>query len=261
MFCEAIEYLFTACPKDGRAIGYLYESIAISARAKRQKRAWTPHTEKTQAFIDLAIQKIPRGGVVWVLGSGGLFDIPLEKLCQHFQQVFLLDIVHPLAVRRQIRKYPQVTCLTIDLTTLAERLSTNPPDQPLPHPVALHIPAPTPNLVLSINLWAQLPMIPATFAHSLNYPPESIEVWKQAILAHHYDFLYTMPCPVCVVTETQRTFTNIQTGDSNIFNALEGIPLPPCDQTWEWNIAPAGEIAAHIAAHYQVQAFQNFRFA
>ena len=52
----------------------------------------------------------------FVVGSGLLFDIPLEALSRQFEIVVLVDIVHAWSVRRQAARLSNVRLLPLDVT-------------------------------------------------------------------------------------------------------------------------------------------------
>src|SRR5579871_6065867 len=96
MFAELIEYAITPCPRYARRMGYLYEAVAIRARAARCRAAWAPHQERTRALLRRSLARCPRRRKAVVLGSGACLDVPLAELAAAFGEVVLVDVVHPL---------------------------------------------------------------------------------------------------------------------------------------------------------------------
>ena len=80
MIIEWIRSLLTPCPKWARKMGYLAESIAIQARAKRCSAAWAPHQEQSRQMILQAANQCEQKRTVVIAGSGACLDVPLLEL-------------------------------------------------------------------------------------------------------------------------------------------------------------------------------------
>ena len=95
MFTEIYEWLTTSCPRDARKLGYLQEAVAIQARYKRHQTRWQPHLDASKAVIRAAMEGPGNKRVAVILGSGALYDVPLDALARTFERVELIDIIHP----------------------------------------------------------------------------------------------------------------------------------------------------------------------
>jgi hypothetical protein len=149
MIAEALEWLVTPCPPYARRLGLLTESIAISARHRRCRKAWAPHLAATQQAILEAIERTPRRRTALVMGSGALLDVPLAELADAFEHVLLVDLVHPWPARLKTRHLPQVTHVTDDVTGALEAVGRG--ELVGPRPFA-RLADPEVDLAVSLNL-------------------------------------------------------------------------------------------------------------
>ena len=118
MLAELFAWMTTPCPAAARRLGYLRESIAIEARYRRHAERWRPHLEKSKAVIEEASSNSSAAAAV-VLGSGPLFDIPVEALADAFDVVELVDIVHPKRARQIAAGFANVELKTSDVSSAA----------------------------------------------------------------------------------------------------------------------------------------------
>lgn len=99
--------------------------MGIQNRYLREQQEWQPHLQKTkQSILDFA-ETLPQKKSIAVLGSGWLFDVPLESLSNLFQSVYLYDIVHPEQIVVRTSHFPNVHLVTYDLTGGAVTLAKN----------------------------------------------------------------------------------------------------------------------------------------
>lgn len=117
-FNNLINRLFRADSLDvaARRAGYVSDQMGIRSRFLRENTNWQSHLDNTRNFIVEAANQLTIRKSVAVLGSGWLYDVPLEQLSQMFDSVTLVDIVHPEPVRQKVSRMPNVTLLSADLT-------------------------------------------------------------------------------------------------------------------------------------------------
>src|SRR4051794_1867981 len=108
MLLKLLQYAVTPCPWYVRRMGYLGELLGIKARYARCRAAWEPHLQNTRTIITRAAAKCAQRRKAVVLGSGLLLDVPLAELAGAFREVILVDVVHPLEVRWQRSRFPNV---------------------------------------------------------------------------------------------------------------------------------------------------------
>ena len=116
MIKEWLEHLVTPCPKWARKMGYVCDLLNVRGRQKRCRDTWRSHLEKSQGVIRAAVKECAKRRKAVILGSGWLFDVPLDALADKFRQVMLVDVVHPLQSLKTARQYPNVRAVRADLT-------------------------------------------------------------------------------------------------------------------------------------------------
>lgn len=232
MLREWLIHRRTPAPEPVKRLGYLKEQIAIAARHRRLHHAWKEHLERSRRFVLWSAANCPGQNKAVILGSGGLFDVPLGDLAEDFREVVLVDIFHPPAVIAWAQQYPNVELVEADLTGLVDDLAegTVPAEPPL-----AEIPDADADLVVSLNLLGQLPLIP-----SRQLPDKQARTYAAEIQRQHLRALQALPGRICLITETVREF--VEDGEIDESEpALGDIKLPEPDETWLFNLAPAPE--------------------
>jgi hypothetical protein len=227
MLVEALVYAlsFPATPAPFRR--HLAEAVGLWARGERQAAAWAPHIGATRALIDRGIDRVAPRRTVAVLGSGPLFDVPLEALARTFSRVLLIDQAHLATTRRRVRRYPNVRQEWRDLSAAA-------------NPRHLEFLGGVADLdwVISVNLLSQLGRA----------APEGEE---RAVIDAHLAALDGLPCPVTLVTDLGYQVVDQQGRLMEQFDLLHGRPMPGGER-WLWEVAPFGEEAAAARRVHQV---------
>jgi hypothetical protein len=216
---------------------HLAEAVGLWARGERQRAAWAPHIAHTRDLIDTQIDQLPQRRTVAVLGSGPLFDVPVESLARTFETVLLIDRAHLSTTRRRVARYPNVRQIWHDLSA-----ATN--------PLHLELLAATPDLdwVVSLNLLSQL----------ARGAPEGEE---RAVINAHLDGLRALPCPALLVTDFCYRLYDRQDVEKEYFDLLHGQSMPRFDRRWVWDVAPFGEEARDTRRVHSVAAWLDWRKA
>lgn len=238
----------TPAPEPVKRLGYLKEQIAIAARHRRLYPAWKEHLERSRRFVLWSAANCSGQNKAVILGSGGLLDVPLCDLANDFAEVVLVDICHPPAVQAWAAQYPNVYLVEADLTGLIDDLAQGemPAEPPLPD-----IPEADADLVVSLNLLGQLPLIPAR-----HVPEKQAKTFAAEIQRQHLRALQALPGRVCLITETLREF--VEDGEvDEIEPALADIKLPEPDERWIWNLAPAPEVERGRDLRLRIAAYAN----
>lgn len=232
MFAEAMVYLrsFAGTPPQFRR--HLGEAIGHWGRGRRQTLAWAPHVANTLGLLDTTIDDIASRRTVVVLGSGPLFDVPLESLARTFGQVLLLDQVHLSAIRRRVDRYPNVRLVWRDLA----------PGLGFLKEVA------DLDWVISVNLLSQLG----------SAAPQGE---GRLVIERHLADLTALPCPVTLVTDVEyRKFD--ESGElRHEFDQMHGVRLPRPDLQWKWELAPLGEEGIRDRRVHSVAAWADWNAA
>lgn len=117
-FKNLVDALFTPKTLESamRRAGYATDQMGIRSRYLREKVNWQSHVDNTKQYIMDAVGNADKRGSVAVLGSGWLYDVPLDELSHAFADVYLVDIVHPEPVKVRVARMPNVHLVTMDLT-------------------------------------------------------------------------------------------------------------------------------------------------
>lgn len=193
---------------------HLRGAIGLWARGRRQSAAWAPHVQTTRRLIAATIPALPSHRTVVVLGSGPLFDVPLETLAGAFQSVILVDQAHPASARWRAHSRPNVHFLWRDLSVAS--------------PLAFLKAIPDLDWVISVNLVSQL---------ALGAPAGG----ERAVIDAHLDALAALPCQATLATDLDYqciTHTGEVTEDVDL---LHGRAMPSGTAQWHWDVAPFGE--------------------
>ena len=212
---------------------HLAGSIGLWARGMRQYRAWTPHLNKTLAVLDTTIDDIASRRTVAVLGSGPLFDVPIESLARTFERVLLIDLAHLATADKRIRRYRNIERVWRDLAPPGDR-----------RPLAFLEDIPRLDWVISVNLLSQIGQV----------APEGQE---RAAIDAHVDGLARLQMPVTLVSDVDyRVFDRAGTLLEDV-DLLHGRILPRPEGRWLWEVAPFGEEAPDARRIHTVVAFPD----
>lgn len=253
MIREWLTHRLTPAPEAVKELGYLKEAIAIEARYRRCRRAWKEHLERTRRFVLWSAANCPRQDKVTILGSGGLLDVPLDDLAEDFQEVVLVDIVQTPKIRRWAAQYDNVTLVEGDVTSLLEAMAADgspPLDPPTPY-----IPEGDADLVVSLNLLGQLPLIPARHL-AKDTAKDKAAAFAEAVQRQHLRALQALPGRICLITETLREWV----ADGEVEEtepAIGEIKLPEPEQAWTWDLAPAPELEPDRSLRLRIAAYGN----
>jgi hypothetical protein len=250
MLSEALAWLFTPTSRLARKAGHLSESIAITAREQRCRAWWTPHLAASRrALLESARQASSRR-VALVLGSGPLLDVPLAELSELFEEVWLVDLVHPWRARWQARRHPNVRLIEHDIT---ECIGTLPPTPPQP---IRFLDEERIDWVASVNLLSQLPNLvePCLRRHFAAWDETRIHAYAYSLMSHHLASLGRFHAPVCLLTDVEQV-TLAEDGRvmaRTDFQTMLGDWVVHSD--WRWDIAPPGELGDGLSRYHQVAA-------
>lgn len=250
MLTEALAWLFTPASATARRMGHLAESVAIAARHRRCRVAWAPHLAASRRALLDSAHAAPRHRIALVLGSGHLLDVPLAELAALFEEVRLVDIVHPWSSRLTARRYANVHLVEADVTGCLDRLPAKPPmpDRFLDRQEI--------DWVASVNLLSQLANLPQRWlrAHQSNLTDADIGRYAEALTANHLVWLTRFRAPVCLVTDLEQTRLD---GHGEVAEWHDFRPLLAgwrITTEWRWELAPPGELADGETAWHRVAA-------
>jgi len=245
MLVELFRYLTTPCPPALRDMGYLKEVIGLAARHQRCRDAWGPHLESSRALISEAARSCASRRRAVVLGSGGLYDIPLDDLSDLFDEVVLVDVLHLPVVRRAVAGYGNVTLLEHDIACVIEPMYRQVKEAtPLPLPTP-DLPIDGADLVISANVVSQLSVIPLEYAGRAGlHSAAGLSVLAKTLIERHLAALVEFKGVVCLISEVEHQ--TLEGGEIIArHDPLRGVPLPKqlglYRRSWEWDFAPRPE--------------------
>lgn len=247
MLREVWEYLTTPASPLARRLGYVAEAVALGARHRRQRRAWGPHVAEARRFV---LEAAAGGGRLLVAGSGRLIEVPLAELAARFGEVVLADLVHVRAVRREARRFGNVTLVEADLTgALAGVLAGGPPDLRPPDLGRF-------DAAVSCNLLSQLPVLPLEALERLGVGEAERAAFARALVEGHVAWLRRSAAVAALYTDVETEW--IEDGRAvERDGSLWGVAMPPPDRGWNWDIAPPGEQERRRALRHRVAAWRN----
>lgn len=251
MIREALEWMVTPSSRLARRTGLLTEAIAIAARARRCKRAWAPHLSNSKQALLESINATSEHRIALVLGSGPLLDVPLAELARLFEEVWLVDIVHPLRARWLALRFQNVRLITHDVSACLSNLPNS-----LAKPTRF-LDETRIDWVASLNLLSQLPRAPMAWLHR-SHPelsPSTIAHIGESLMRQHLLYLQSFSAPLCLITDIEQTLLDSHEQPlehTDYAYLLEGWNMT---RAWRWDIAPKGELTDGVTAHHRVGAF------
>ncbi|WP_299440698.1 hypothetical protein [uncultured Rhodospira sp.] len=241
MIVEWIRHTVTPAPRPLRRMGALHDLIAIDARRRRHPRAWAPHLRATHGVILDCAARLERWDTVVVIGAGLTADIPLVSLALLFRRVVLVDLMFMPSVRLSAMRMTAVELAPCDVTGVIEAVRALPEGAELPAPQGAVPEIDRADLVISCNVLSQLPHLPARWLGQHHHLDEAaLEPFRRALIADHLRVLREAPCPVCLITDTER---QEMTADrpTAAEDLLYGVEPEVEGSAWWWNIAPKPE--------------------
>ena len=255
MIFEFIRHLLMIAPDGLKELGYGRELLAIAARHSRCGDAWAPHLETCRGLISEAAKDCPGREHVVVLGSGYLFDVPVEILSEIFGEVWLVDVIHPPQALDRAKNLSNIRFIERDLSGVASALLR------VGHAGSDELPCPNidlddladADLVVSSNLLSQLPLVPLDFVGKCCSwaSAEVRQKFAYNIVDHHLAVLQKLMARVVVITEVMRLIHDSNEVVERI-DPLFGITFPYQGREWTWDIAPRPEIDRHFDLSLQM---------
>jgi hypothetical protein len=179
-----------------------------------------------------------------ILGSGPLYDVPVEELAAGFRELLLVDLVHPLSARWRRRRLRNVQSITADVTGTIEAVyrAARTAGSPLPTPKpTLFLDDPEVDFVASVNLLSQLPFIPSEYLREMGYPPQQIDAFAAELIRSHLAYLEQFAATTVLVTDVEALTLDHHGRIIERSDLLYGVALPYPGENWIWELAPRPE--------------------
>ena len=260
MLAELILYATAKSSRPLRRLGLVGDAVALWSRATRRRRDWADHERRCHAVVTEAVKGLASRRKVLVLGSGLLRDVPLPLLRGRFERVVLLDAVHLLPARFAARRR-DVIAVVGDLTGMADMMAGA--SGPRRDPLAPWRDDPDLDLVISANVLSQLAMAPAARLERRpgrgDLPPDLSSDLAARIVGWHLDDLSRLRCPVCLLTDVSYRERRRDGSEGPAIDLLHGHDLARPDVSWDWEVAPRGEVTRDVAHVHRVHAWHGWR--
>lgn len=259
MLLEACQWLLTPCPTTARRMGHLAESIAIAARARRCRAAWAPHLQHSRQALLASARRCQRRRVALLLGTGPLLDVPLAELAALFEEVWLVDLVHPLAARWQAKRFPSVRLVEHDVSEcLSGLLDTASPalDAPAACQPRRFLDEPRIDWVGSLNLLSQLPNLPQRWLrrHRPGVSETALQDFGDALMRNHLAYLGRFTVPVCLISDLDQTTLAADGAATQWKDLTPFLAGWEVESAWRWDLAQKGELPGGGSAWHRVGA-------
>jgi hypothetical protein len=206
-------------------------------RGEKRRKAWAPHMSNARGLIDTGIDDLTTRRTVVVLGSGPLFDIPLESLARNFARVVLVDRVHPASIGPRLRRYGHIEICHRDLSLAAGS-----------DPLAFLDAIGDLDWVISANLLGAL----ATAA---------ADGMARKTVDSHLDRLAGLPCPATLIADLDFRVINRHGVVRDSGDLMHGREVPRSGLRWKWEVAPFGTDHRHLRRVHSVAAWPDWRRA
>jgi len=226
-------------------MGFISDQEGIVSRYSRELAQWNEHLEQSKQCICEAVQHYNPKSVA-ILGSGWLFDVPIEFLSKHCEHVYLYDIVHPSQIKHKTSKFGNVTAIEADLTgnviqLVWEQRKQNKKQIDLNNIVCagfnLGIDV---DLVVSLNILNQLDILICDYiSQEFNVSEEELLPFRKRIQYSHIESL--SKSNYCLITDFEEHIYSLN-GEFEKSNSLVKIEIPtkPHVNYWKWKFDKSG---------------------
>lgn len=208
---------------------HLRDAVRYLASGRRQARAWAPHLANARGLIDTTIDDLPRRRSVAVLGSGPLFDIPLESLARTFSRVILVDRIHLSAIDRRLARYGNVELWWRDLGE-------------------------------GLGLLAEITDLDWVISSAVvGALAAAVPGRERQAVDSHLDGLAALACPATLIADLDYRVFNRHGVVLESADLMYGRPVPRTGLRWKWEIAPFGESGRNTRRVHYMAAWPDWR--
>jgi hypothetical protein len=247
-----------------RRMGYIRDQEGIMNRYMRETSGWQSHLEHTRSFICSAFRQT-EAETVAVLGSGWLLDVPLDHLIKRFKQVYLVDIHHPVQIRKRTSVMRQVELIEADLSGGAIELiwqhyhESKSPAGDLPVPSRLPLEPPLsqirPEAFISVNLLNQLDIMLCDYILKQKpFQQEALVPFRRAVQAFHVEWISKKPA--CLISDIREEVVDKKGERSSKALLYTRLPEGIRREHWWWEFDTQGTYYPGSRTHMEVQAVE-----
>ena len=247
-----------------RRMGYIRDQEGIMNRYMRETSGWRSHLENTRNFIQNAFEDT-EAETVAVLGSGWLLDVPLDHLTRRFKQVYLVDIHHPVQIRKRTSGMKKVELIETDLSGGAieliwkyynENKASYGDDPPI---LQLQLEPPLSHIrseaFISANLLNQLDIMLCDYILKQKpFQQEALAPFRSAIQAFHVDWVSKKPG--CLISDIREEVTDKKGEIASKALLYTSLPDGIREEHWWWDFDTQGTYHPGSRTRMEVQAVE-----
>ena len=242
---------------------YLSDQKGILNRYLAEGDNWESHLKHSRDFIVHCLGEKPYGIIV-VLGSGWLLDLPLDFIASHTREIYLLDIVHPPQILKRIVKYNNVKAINTDITgggingtyRFASENKKYGKKSILEIAYRASLNAFRPDYVISLNILNQLDILLIDYLKkNIDIPLQEELEFRKRIQSQHLSLL--KPGKSCVITDSLERVINKKgqlVSEKNLIHC--DLPDGQRKEEWTWNFDSRGEYIPSNRTEMSVTAVQ-----
>ncbi len=247
-----------------RRMGFVKDQEGIMNRYIRESSNWKNHLENSRNFIAGSFNNTEAESVA-VLGSGWLLDVPLNHLVKRFKHIYLIDIHHPIQIRKKTAAMSQVELIEEDLTGGAieqiwqlfreHKISLR--EQSITDQISLTPPLASirPDALVSVNLLNQLDIILCDYIRKRGpFQQEFFTPLRTAIQAFHLEWISKKPG--CLVTDTIEEVVDKNGTKSPKALLYTDLPNGIRHDRWWWDFDSQGTYHPGSRTRMEVQAVE-----
>ena len=223
-------------------MGYYNYQRGLIYHHLNQEGGWNIHLNNCRNFILKSIDSF-KPKIVTVLGSGWLLDLPLKELADQVSAINLVDIVHPPEVKNQAGMIKNVVLREEDVTgglisevwqkaghrTFLNKLRTLDGIN-----IPVYQPEYDPGLVISLNIFTQLEVLPVELLRKkAAVPEESFLGFRKEIQQNHIAFLKKHK--FVMITDISEVVTENSGSVNEIMSVLIDLPDGSRKEDWTWH--------------------------
>lgn len=245
-------------------LGYYNYQNGLIYRLINQEDGWESHLENCRRIILRALDMY-KPEKVTVLGSGWLLDLPFAELVERTPKIYLVDIVHPPDVIKQVEAFGNVELVELDITGgLIEEVWNkrgrfnffNPRHSLEDITVPEYKQEDDPGLVISLNILTQLESLLVRFLNKRSkIKEEEIDRFRTEIQKKHIDFL--MKHKSVLITDYAEVITNRLGSIKTIHTLLADLPPFKLKEEWTWNFDQTGADLYNCKSQFRIYGLIN----
>jgi hypothetical protein len=223
-------------------LGYYDYQQGFIVRHLNQETGWNSHLERCRNIILKALE-LHNPEKVTVLGSGWLLELPLAEMLEKVEKVYLIDIIHPPEVIRQVSNMKGVELITKDISgglidevwrstsgfSFFRKLRTL---EGIVIPE--YKPDKDPGMVISLNILTQLETLPVRhLLKKSNATEDELTKFRKEIQDKHIIFLKNFKS--VLITDVTEIFTDKSGVISEKPTLLTNLPDGIYREEWTWD--------------------------